>query len=343
MKTQITFILGLTFILGGTACIKERTKPVSTVTVSTFAGSGNEGYVDGTGTSASFRTPLYIAIDAADNLYVSDIQNYMIRKITPKAVVTTFVNIQNQFQQFVAPNGLAVDAAGYVYVATTNSDILKISPTGVVTLLAGNGTRGSADGIGSAASFNVPEDVALDATGNVYVADFSNNKVRKISPQGVVTTFAGSGERGSMDGPAATASFDQPTCVTVDATGNVYVAEVGNKIRKISPNGVVTTLAGSGAPGAADGLSTAASFYIPEGLALDAASNLYVADYGNNRIRKITPKGEVTTIAGSVYGFENGSGASAEFRAPYDVVVDHQGNLFVADAQNQMIRKIVIR
>jgi sugar lactone lactonase YvrE len=368
MKTQITLVLVLAFLSGGTSCVKERINHTgSTVnpltdssilvslyakdkhkptraTVSTFAGSGNEGYVDGIGTSASFHTPSHIAIDAADNLYVADVQNGFIRKITRKAVVTTFANIGGWIPgEFLWPLGLAVDAAGYVYVVATNSEILKISPTGVITVLAGNGTRGSADGMGSAASFNVPEELALDVAGNVYVADFSNNKIRKISPEGMVTTFAGSGERGSTDGKGAAASFDQPTGITVDAAGNVYVAEVGNKIRKISPAGVVTTLAGSGASGRADGLGAVASFYVPEGLALDAKSNLYVADYGNNRIRKITPEGEVTTIAGSEYGFANGPGALAEFRAPYDVVVDHQGNIFVADAHNQMIRKIVIK
>lgn len=368
MKTQTTLVLVLAFLLGGTSCVKEsinhtastvntladssilvsfyakdKQKPIRAM-VSTFAGSGYVGSADGVGTSASFYTPAHIAIDAADNLYVSDGQNGLIRKITRKAVVTTIANIVGWFPgDYVQPLGLAVDAAGYIYVVATNSEILKISQTGVITVFAGNGTRGSADGIGGAASFNVPEDVALDAEGNLYVADFSNNKIRKISPEGVVTTFAGSGERGETDGKGAAASFDQPTGIAVDAAGNVYVAEVGNKIRKISPAGVVTTLAGSGAPGSADGVGAAASFYVPEGLALDAKSNLYVVDYGNNRIRKITPKGEVTTIAGSVYGFANGPGASAEFRAPYDVTVDHRGDLFVADAYNEMIRKIVIK
>lgn len=346
MKKQC-FILGMVLLLGGTSCLKDfpwSGKTTQKVTVSTFAGSGVAGYADGIGTSASFNIPGSVAIDAADNLYVSDRVNSVIRKITPQAVVTTFANVGGPFHgQLVWPMGLAIDAAGYIYVAATNSDILKITPAGVVTVLAGNGTRGAADGMGDAASFNVPEDVAVDAAGNVYVADFSNNKIRKITPEGLVTTFAGSGARGQQDGMGAAATFDQPTGITVDAARNVYVAEVGDKIRKISPDGMVTTLAGSGISGSADGLGTAASFYVPEGLGLDAAFNLYVTDYGNNRIRKITPKGEVTTIAGSVYGFANGPGATAEFRAPYDVAVDHRGNIFVADTENDMIRKIVIK
>jgi sugar lactone lactonase YvrE len=202
---------------------------------------------------------------------------------------------------FVSPVGFAVDSAGEVYVADYgNDEIRKITPAGAVTTLAGSGAQGNADGTGSAASFNYPESVALDSTGNVYVADYGNNEIRKITPAGVVTTLAGSGEKGDADGTGSAASFNGPEGVAVDSAGNVYVADYGNnQIRKITPAGAVTTLAGSGAQGNADGTGSAASFNGPEGVAVDSAGNVYVGDEFNNEIRKITSAGVVTTLTGS--------------------------------------------
>jgi len=169
-----------------------------------------------------------------------------------------------------------------------------------ISTFAGSGTQGSADGTGINASFYQPTGVAADASGNIYVADFRNNLIRKISPAGLVTTLAGSGAQGSANGTGVYASFYQPTSVAADASGNIYVADDGNHlIREISPAGVVTTLAGSGVQGLANGTGIAASFNNPQGVAVDASGNVYVADYGNNMIREITPAGVVTTLAGS--------------------------------------------
>lgn len=203
------------------------------------------------------------------------------------------------------------------------------------TTLAGTAAIGSADGTGSAARFNFPHSVAVDGAGNVYVADNGNNTIRKITPEGVVTTLAGSaGSTGSTDGAGSAALFDNPLGVAVDGVGNVYVADSGNNtVRKITPAGVVTTIAGTaGTHGLIDGTGGAARFYFPTGVAVDGAGNVYVADtLFNNAIRKITPAGVVTTIA---------SGSTAQLEYPYGVAVDGTGNVYVANTYNHTILKI---
>ena len=245
---------------------------------------------------------------------------------------------------FENPCGVAVDSAGNVYVADTdNNEIRKITPAGEVSTLAGSGQSGSRDGTGRAASFENPCGVAVDSAGNVYVADTDNNEIRKITPAGVVTTLAGSGQYGSSDGSGSAASFENPFGVAVDSAGNLYVADTYNhEIRKITPAGVVTTLAGSGQYGSSDGSGSAASFEIPFGVAVDSAGNVYVGDTGNNEIRKITSTGAVSTLAGSANqaGSSDGDGSAASFNLPTGVAVDSAGNVYVADWGNNDIRKI---
>lgn len=241
--------------------------------------------------------------------------------------------------QFNLPSGLAVDAVGNVYVADrSNHRIRKITPAGAVSTFAGS-TEGSADGVGGAAQFNQPVDVAVDAAGNVYVADSMNRRIRKITPAGVVTTLAGS-TQGFADGVGAAAQFASPAGVAVDAAGNVYVADAGNhRIRKITPVAVVSTLAGS-TQGFADGVGAAARFNDPHGVAVDTAGNVFVADLSNHRIRRVTPAGAVSTVAGSTAGFVDGAGATARFNNPIDLAVDAAGNVYVADFSNFRLRKV---
>jgi subtilisin-like proprotein convertase family protein len=324
-------------------------KITSAGVVTTLAGSGTGGYADGTGSAAKFSGPRGVAVDAAGNVYVAEYGNNRIRKITSAGVVTTlagsgsysYADGNGTAASFFAPMSVAVDAAGNVYVADSASQrIRKVTSAGVVTTLAGSGTAGYVDGTGTAASFNYPWGVAVDTTGNVYVADSSNSRIRKISSSGVVTTFAGSGT--SADGTGTAASFNAPNGVAVDLAGNVYVADSdNNRIRKITSGGVVTTLAGSGSASYADGTGTAASFYNPSGVAVDAVGNVYVGDSNNHRIRKITSAGVVTTLAGSgTGGYADGTGSAAKFSGPRGVAVDAAGNVYVGDSNNQRIRKI---
>ena len=241
-----------------------------------------------------------------------------------------FANGTGTAAQFSEPSGIAVDAAGNMYVADyKNHKIRKITPAGEVTTLAGS-TQGFADGTGTAAQFNFPYGVAVDAAGNVYVADSNNNKIRKITTNGVVTTFAGS-TAGFTNGTSTAAKFDFPKGVAVDIVGNVYIADYKNhKIRKITSTGEVTTLAGSSS-GFADGTGTAAKFDYPQGVTVDVDGNVYVAGFNSHKIRKITSTGEVTTLAGSTFGFANGTGDAAKFGAPSGIAVDAVGTVYVAE------------
>jgi sugar lactone lactonase YvrE len=325
--------------------------------VTTLAGTaGSYGHADGTGSAASFSDPEGIAMDASGNLYVADAGYGTIRKITPAGVVTTLAGTAGSYghadgtgsaASFYFPYGMAGDASGNLYVVDVyNNTIRKITPAGVVTTLAGTaGTSGYADGTGSAASFSYLYGIAVDASDNLYVTDTGNNTIRKITPEGVVTTLAGTaGTYGDADGTGSAASFSNPDGIAADASGNLYVVDTGNNtIRKITPEGVVTTLAGTaGTSGHADGMGAAASFSDPEGIAMDASGNLYVADSENNTIRKITPEGMVSTLAGTAgtSGHADGTGSAASFFHPAGIAVDANGNVYVADTYNNVIRKI---
>jgi len=324
--------------------------------VTTLAGlAGSSGSSDGTGSAARFNYPSGVATDSSGNVYVNDTNSYTIRKITPAGAVTTLAGLAGSWgsadgtgsaARFDRPAGVATDSSGNVYVADANNRaIRKITPAGAVTTLAGlAGSWGSADGTGSAARFDDPLGVATDSSGNVYVADSSNDTIRKITPAGAVTTIAGlAGVMGSADGTGSAARFNVPVAVATDSSGNVYVAEYSHAIRKITPAGAVTTLAGlAGGAGSADGVRSAARFNRPGGLATDSSGNIYVADSDNHMIRKITPAGAVTTMAGlaGVDGSADGTGSAARFWYPRSVATDSSGNIYVADSYNCTIRKV---
>jgi len=247
--------------------------------------------------------------------------------------------------RFQTPGGVAVDSAGNVFVADTgNNAIRKISPSGVVTTLAGQaGSHGSLDSQGSAARFWAPFGIAVDRSGNVYVAEVANGIIRKISPAGQAGTLAGlAGNPGTNDGAGDNAQFRNPWGVAVDSKGTVYVADTSSStIRKITYVGTVSTLAGlPGNPGFSDGIGGQARFWNPHGVAADGAGNLYVADTGNNIIRKITPDGMVSTLAGRAGspGMADGAPGVSQLRQPQGLAVDNAGRLYVADTDNRAIR-----
>ena len=295
-------------------------------------------------TNPGFTTPPTVLADSGKRFRAvftnsAGIVNSNAAKLTVTATVAAGFN---------SPRGVAIDAAGNVYVADVNNHtIVEITPHGVVTTLAGlAGSPGSADGTGSAARFNFQFGVAVDGAGNVYVADSSNHTIRKITSAGVVTTLAGVAlNAGIADGTGSAARFFSPGGVAVDGAGNVYVADSNNAtVHAITPAGVVTTLAGlAGNVGSTDGTGSAARFSQPdESVAVDTAGNVYVADTNNHTIRMITPAGVVTTLAGLAgsFGSTDGTGAAARFHSPDGVAVDVSGNVYVADTINQTIRKI---
>ena len=239
--------------------------------------------------------------------------------------------------------GITVDDNGNLYVADSrNNMIRKINADGVVTTVAGNGLTGSADGKGDEASFFYPEGLAVDKKGTLYVADTHNSLIRRISPEGLVTTLAGQRIYHTIPGMDTVVRFDNPAGIAVDSSGYVYVADSGNDlIRKISPDGKVQNIAGNGKKGAKDSTSSNASFYLPGGIALDSIGNIYVADTYNNMIRKISPAGLVTTLAGKTFaGAANGKGSAASFSHPAGLTVGPGGYIYVADVGNNRIRRI---
>jgi len=316
------------------------TIPMISNSVSTFVGSTEvfgPGYLDGIGTNARFNFPRSIVLDSANNIYVCDIGNNRIRKVTPSGVVTTFagsgvfsyLDATGTNAQFHSPYGITIDSAGNLYVCDNgNNKIRKITPEGVVT------TFGSM-------SFNNLHELTIDSSNNLYVSESGANLIRKITPEGVVTTLAGS-TQGFQNGTGTDAQFNFPRSLVLDSLNNLYVCDSrNNRIRKITPEGVVTTLAGEGSAGYANGTGTSAQFNNPTGIAISSSGDLYVGDHGNHRIRKITPTGVVTTVAGTdAEGYLDGDLSVAQFGSPINVAFDSLGYLYVTDFYNHSIRKI---
>jgi len=349
----------------GNQTIRKITPVGTNWVVSTFAGQALAyGSTDGTGTNARFNQPDGLAVDHAGTIYVADTANNEIRKITSAAVVTTLAGSApgssegsadgtGDEARFNMPSGAAVDGYANIYIAdTANNTIRQVTPAGSVSTVAGlAGSQGTNDGAGSNAKFDRPASLAVDNGGNIYVADSYNDTIRLITPAGLVSTIAGQpGNSGSVDGAGGAAQFDQPSAITVDGFGNVYVADTGNstirKIRPVGTNWLVTTIAGAaGHFGFANATNTNSAFSGPFGIAVDSAGNVYVADTFNDTLRKITPVGTnwvASTIVGQTGqgGSIDGSGASARLQSPYELAIDNAGVLYVADLFNSTLRRV---
>lgn len=317
--------------------------------VMTLAGSTTSGFADGVGAAARFKEPAGLAADDDGNLYVADYGNHAIRKVTPDGTVTTlagtasfgFADGVGTNARFVYPQDVLYDPAiKCLYVADQNNHaIRKIDlSTGNVTTPAGSpSVSGFSDGTGAEARFYNPTGLALGANGDVYVADMTNNRIRRMTRAGVVTTFAGQATGGNSDGTVLTASFNGPRRLAIDGIGDLFVADIfSRRIRKIAAGTTVTTLAGS-AVGYQDGLGTAAQFNYFGGLAFDGLGTLLVSDSGNHTLRTVSTAGLVGTMFSTTAGHVDGPSANARFNYPGGLAI-RGDRLYVADSKNHCIR-----
>jgi sugar lactone lactonase YvrE len=330
----------------------------------TVAGLGTQGFSGdgGQATSAQLNYPAGGAVDAQGNLYIADNTNDRIRKVSPAGVITTVAGDgiagyggdggQATSARLDFPDGVAVDPHGDLFIADTlNNRVREVSPSGVITTVAGNGIAGYSGDGGQATSAELdnPTGVAVGPEGVLYIADEANERVREVHANGLITTVAGTGVIGfSGDGgPAGSAELNTPASVATDAQGDLYIADASNwRVRKVDASGTITTIAGNGIAGFSGdgGQATSAEISFPRGVAVDPAGNVYIADLNNYRVRKVTPDGRISSIAGNgLLGFsgDGGQALSAELGSVLGVATDAGGDVFVFDSSNQRVREVV--
>jgi uncharacterized protein (TIGR03437 family) len=346
-------------------------------TITTIAGTGDQGFSGdgGPATAAPLGNPTGVAVDQAGNVYISDLLNFRVRKVDPSGTIRTVAGCTITEISCITggfgdggpatsapafPFDVAVDAAGDLYIVDSGNDrIRKVNSAGILSTVAGCERGGQVSpactgGLGDGgpalgATFNAIHQIAFDAQGNLYIADVVNHRVRKVTAAtGIITTLAGNGVGAfSGDGgPATSASLFRPFGVAVDAAGNVYIGDGNNnRIRRVRPDGVINTVAGNGSVSttANDGPALSANLVVPKGLAFDGAGNLYIAETLGNRIRKLTPAGIMSTVAGTGQNGSSGDGGpstSATLFGPDSLAIDSVGNIYVADTLNNKIRRI---
>ena len=334
--------------------------------IATVAGTGSSGYSGdgGPATSARLTHPSGIAVDSAGNLHIADEYNHVIRTVATNGIITTVVGTGSEGDsgdgglatnaQLDSPESVRFDAAGNLYIADRYSEkVRKVATNRIITTVAGSGWigYGGDGGPATSAELSLPADAVVDTAGNLYIADYGNNVVRKVAPNGTITTLAGNGAEGySGDGgPAIRAQLSEPNGVGVDGSGNLYIADSGNSaIRKVAANGVVTRVAGDaeGNPGCSGdgGPATSAKLELPEGAAFDGAGNLYIADYGCAVVRRVAAVGgTITRVAGTGTSGDSGDGGpatGAQLYWPWSVALDAAGNLYIADYWANRVRKV---
>jgi trimeric autotransporter adhesin len=359
---------GLAFDANGNCYVAERDSHIlrkinAGGSVSTAAGTNAKLGFSGDGGPAGmgqFFAPYGVAIDPAGNVLVTDRSNNRIRKVNTTAnTIAAFAGGQTPLgdggpattAQFLNPTATAVDSSGNIYVADLlDQRVRKIAANGTTTTVAGNGSPGYTGDSGPATSAQVlsPGGVAVDPFGSIFIADSGNNVIRRIAGNGNISTYAGTGvfNFGGDNGPASKAALANPNCVRSDAAGNIFFADVAaGRIRKINAtSGVITSVAGSNSTQIGDnGAATAAGLSAPNCVFIDAANSLFIADSGNNRIRKVDTNGIITTVAGtgkSGFSGDGGAATSAMLNQPNDMVADSAGNLYISDTGNARIRKV---
>ena len=337
-------------------------------TIETIAGNGSASYSGDGGPAklAALNVEVDVSADRAGNIFIADQFNNRIRKIATDGTISTVVGTGAAGYsgdggpavdaQINTPTSVFADIAGNLYIADVgNQRIRKVDPSGIITTLAGNGSKGYGGDGGPAvdASFYNAVRVVVDPSGNVLVADQSNHRIRLITPAGIVTTIAGngagtpaSGAFSGDGGPATSASLNNPTAVTVNTAGVIYIADQFNqRIRQVAVNGIITTIAGNGNAGFSGdgGPATAATLNYPGGITLDAAGNLYFNDDLNFRTRRISTGGTISTVAGSgVQGFsgDGGPATAASLNGNFGVTFDSSGNMYIADSTNNRVREV---
>ncbi len=327
--------------------------------ITTVAGNGNASFSGdgGPAKAAGLNNPAGVAIDANGNIYIADTYNHRIRKVNKNGIISTIAGngtpgytgdgVAATATELSFPQQVAVDATGNLYISDfSNQRIRRVGKNGIISTVAGNGGYGNSGngGLATNAAIDSPGDLALDASGNMYITEPYEGYVRKITAAGIISTIAGTGPSYSYggDGGAATAAaLNVPWGVTVDATGNVYIADASNqRIRKINTTGIISTVAGGGSSGLGDGgQATTAMLHLPTGVALDAAGNIYIVDENDNRIRKVTSGGVITTFAGGWVG-DGGPATTAALFHPAGVATDALGNVYIADANYSRVRKV---